>query len=120
MNDYIGAVYPDEPEEIRQYIGRLWKKEYPGQCPNTVMSCVWEYRLIALSALHGDNPHSLKKAKRYLSLLREGIVIFPPLVCINGEVIDGLHRFWAYREAGFEVVRIYQNVPLPLTMKEAA
>lgn len=70
--------------------------------------------------LCGDRPCNIKKAKRYLFLLREGIVIFPPLVCINGQVIDGLHRFWAYREAGFEVVRTYQNIPLRLTMKEAA
>lgn len=36
---------------------------------------------------------------------------FLPLVCINRMVIDGQHRFWAYRQLGYQTVRIYQNVP---------
>ena len=32
-------------------------------------------------------------------------------LCINRMVIDGQHRFWAYRQLGYQTVRIYQNVP---------
>lgn len=54
MSDYIGAVYPAEPEAIMKYIDRLWKKEYPRQCPATVMSCVWEYRLVPCLMVTAD------------------------------------------------------------------
>lgn len=47
----------------------------------------------------------------YLSLLRSGNVDFPPLVSVNGVVIDGLHRFWAYQQMGYQTVTVYQNKP---------
>ena len=44
-------------------------------------------------------------------LLWAGKVDFPPLVSVNGVVIDGLHRFWAYQQMGYQTVTVYQNKP---------
>ena len=56
----------------------------------------------------------MEKAERYKQLLLSGEADFSPLVCVNRTVIDGLHRFWAYQQLGYETVRIYQNVPWAL------
>ena len=53
----------------------------------------------------------MKKAQYYLKLLWAGKVGFPPLVSVNGVVIDGLHRFWAYQQMGYQTVTVYQNKP---------
>ena len=100
---------------ITDYLTALWKKEYPRQDRGFLYACEWEEKRVPLSSLSSDKPRSLQKARRYLELLRAG-TRFPPLVCVNGTVIDGQHRFWAYAQAGYEFVTIYQNVPWALPM----
>ena len=102
--------------EITDYLTALWKKEYPRQDRGFLYACEWEEKLVPLSELECDKPRSLKKAQRYLETLKEGTAVFPPLVCVNGTVIDGRHRFWAYAQAGYETVTVYQNVPWVLPM----
>ena len=58
-----------------------------------------------------EKPRNMEKAQQYLAVLRSGNADFPPLVCVNGMVIDGQHRFWAYQMAGYKTVKIYQNKP---------
>lgn len=95
---------------ITDYLAALWKKEYPKQDGGFIRTCEWEELRVPLSGLQCDPPRDEVKARRYLKLVRER-TMFPPLVCVNGEVIDGQHRFWAYAQAGVETVTIYQNKP---------
>lgn len=89
----------------------LWKAEYPKQDRGFIHSCEWEDLTVPIETLTADKPEDMKKARHYLELLREGKAEFPPLVCVNRMVIDGLHRFWAYRQLGYQQVTIYQNKP---------
>jgi hypothetical protein len=45
-------------------------------------------------------------------MVKEGIFNFLPIVCINNEIIDGYHRFWAYKQNGFQYIKIYVNIPV--------
>lgn len=89
----------------------LWKQEYPEQDRGFIHACEWEELTVPLEKLTADKPSDMKKARQYLALLRNGQAEFPPLVCVNNMVIDGLHRFWAYQQMGYQQVTIYQNKP---------
>lgn len=89
----------------------LWKQEYPEQDRGFIHTCEWEELTLPLEKLTADKPKDMKKARQYLALLRDGQAEFPPLVCVNNMVIDGLHRFWAYQQMGYQQVTVYQNKP---------
>ena len=89
----------------------LWKRERPRQDRGFIRACEWEEVTISLDQLAADPPKDMKKARHYLELLQKGRVQFPPLVCVNHKVIDGAHRFWAYRQLGFRQAAVYQNKP---------
>lgn len=94
----------------------LWKQEYPEQDRGFIHACEWEELTVPLEKLTADKPSDMKKARQYLALLRNGQAEFPPLVCVNNMVIDGLHRFWAYQQMGYQQVTIYQNKPWVMPM----
>ena len=96
---------------ITIYLEDLWKREYPKQDRGFIHTCEWEELTLPVNELTADPPKDMRKAKNYLRLLQEGTADFPPLVCVNRMVIDGQHRFWAYRQAGFQQVKDYQNKP---------
>ena len=85
---------------ITIYLEDLWKREYPQQDRGFIHTCEWEELTLPVNELTADPPKDMRKAKNYLRLLQEGAADFPPLVCVNRMVIDGQHRFWAYRQAG--------------------
>lgn len=89
----------------------LWKQEYPGQDRGFIHTCEWEELTVPMKELTAGKPTDMDKARHYLKLLQEGYSGFPPLVSVNGMVIDGLHRFWAYQQMGYQAVTIYQNKP---------
>ena len=89
----------------------LWKREYPGQDRGFIHTCEWEELTVPTRDLTAGKPTDMNKAQHYLKLLQEGYTGFPPLVSVNGMVIDGLHRFWAYQQMGYQTVTIYQNKP---------
>ena len=76
-----------------------------------IHTCEWEELDVPISTLKCEKPRNMEKAQQYLEALRSGNADFPPLVCVNGMVIDGQHRFWAYQMAGYTTVKIYQNKP---------
>ena len=84
---------------ITIYLEDLWKREYPKQDRGFIHTCEWEELTLPVNELTADPPKDMRKAKNYLRLLQEGTADFPPLVCVNRMVIDGQHRFWAYRQA---------------------
>lgn len=99
--------------DISAYLHDLWKKEYPKQESAFIDFCDWEEKTVPLSELCIDVPDDhieLPKARGYLEQIKNGAA-FPPLICVNGFVIDGFHRCWAYRQAGVENVKVYMNVP---------
>ena len=89
----------------------LWKQEYPEQDRGFIHTCEWEELTVPIDQLTAGKPADMKKAQYYLKLLWAGKVDFPPLVSVNGVVIDGLHRFWAYQQMGYQTVTVYQNKP---------
>lgn len=89
----------------------LMTRDYPKQDRGFIHTCEWEELTLPVNELTADPPKDMRKAKNYLRLLQEGTADFPPLVCVNRMVIDGQHRFWAYRQAGFQQVKVYQNKP---------
>lgn len=92
-------------------LDELWKQEYPGQDRGFIHTCEWEELTVPMKELTAGKPTDMNKARHYLKLLQEGYSGFPPLVSVNGMVIDGLHRFWAYQQMGYQAVTIYQNKP---------
>ena len=96
---------------ITRYLDDLWKREYPRQDRGFIHTCEWEELDVPISTLKCEKPRNMEKAQQYLEALRSGNADFPPLVCVNGMVIDGQHRFWAYQMAGYTTVKIYQNKP---------
>ena len=96
---------------ITMRLESLWNQEYPEQDRGFIHTCEWEELTLPVNELTADPPKDMRKAKNYLRLLQEGTADFPPLVCVNRMVIDGQHRFWAYRQAGFQQVKVYQNKP---------
>lgn len=102
----------DQSELIKDYIKNLWKKEYPEQNPNYLLRIEWEEKLIPINEITCNlSPKNMKKAKKYAKLIKEGIFNFSPIICINNEIIDGYHRFWAYKQNNFQYVKIYVNIP---------
>ena len=98
---------------ITNYVQDLWKKEYPKQNAGWIGSCEWIETVRPLCELEFQYPKNLKKAKEYKIKMDNGVV-FPPVICINGVVIDGLHRCWAYSKVGREYVHVYENKPFEL------
>ena len=96
---------------ITIYLEDLWKREYPKQDRGFIHTCEWEELTVPIDQLTAGKPADMKKAQYYLKLLWAGKVDFPPLVSVNGVVIDGLHRFWAYQQMGYQTVTVYQNKP---------
>ena len=96
---------------ITRYLDDLWKREYPRQDRGFIHTCEWEELDVPISTLKCEKPRNMEKAQQYLEALHSGNADFPPLVCVNGMVIDGQHRFWAYQMAGYTTVKIYQNKP---------
>ena len=96
---------------ITIYLEDLWKREYPQQDRGFIHTCEWEELTLPVNELTAEPPKDMRKARNYLRLLQEGAADFPPLVCVNRMVIDGQHRFWAYRQAGCQQVKVYQNKP---------
>ena len=108
-----GNVISMRHTNITAYLHALWKTEYPRQDAGFISTCEWEEATVPLGSLVIDPPKNhmdLAKAKRYKEQMEAG-TIFPPLVCINGLVIDGLHRSWAYTQLGQEYVQVYRNIP---------
>ena len=103
---------------ITMRLETLWKQEYPEQDRGFIHTCEWEELTVPMDQLTAGKPADMKKAQHYLKLLRAGEVDFPPLVSVNGMVIDGLHRYWAYQQMGYQTVTVYQNKPW--TMPAAA
>jgi hypothetical protein len=102
---------------ITSYIQELWQNEYPRRDAGWIRSCEWEETVRALSELTVSEPKDIRKAMRYKEMMENGAV-FPPVIAVNGTVIDGLHRCWACARLGEEYVRVYQNKPFVL--QEAA
>ena len=96
---------------ITMRLESLWKQEYPEQDRGFIHTCEWEELTVPIDQLTAGKPADMKKAQYYLKLLWAGKVDFPPLVSVNGVVIDGLHRFWAYQQMGYQTVTVYQNKP---------
>lgn len=96
---------------ITKRLENLWEQEYPDQDRGFIRTCEWEELTVPIDSLIADDPADIEKSQTFLTLLREGQVDFPPIVCVNGMVIDGLHRIWAYRQLGWQQVTIYQNKP---------
>lgn len=99
------------PHVYHQSMKRTKPSCYPKQDRGFIHTCEWEELTLPVNELTADPPKDMRKAKNYLRLLQEGTADFPPLVCVNRMVIDGQHRFWAYRQAGFQQVKVYQNKP---------
>ena len=93
---------------ITMRLESLWKQEYPEQDRGFIHTCEWEELTVPIDQLTAGKPADMKKAQYYLKLLWAGKVDFPPLVSVNGVVIDGLHRFWAYQQMGYQTVTVYQ------------
>lgn len=122
MDGYIQGLQvrlDDEKNPERKYRWLASRGRPHGvRCPawihvtgNPIHTCEWEELTLPVNELTADPPKDMRKAKNYLRLLQEGTADFPPLVCVNRMVIDGQHRFWAYRQAGFQQVKVYQNKP---------
>ena len=108
-----GQSMEAQKNNITSYIQALWNKEYPKQDANWIGSCEWVETVKPLSELQFQEPKDIGKAKQYKAKIDAGVV-FPPVICVNGVVIDGLHRCWAYSQTGKEHVHVYQNKPFAL------
>ena len=96
-------------QEIKAYLAELWHKEYPKQKGfiDFILSFDWEVCKAELSKLQCGKPHKSEKVKKYANLLSKGTQL-PPLVVINGEVIDGYHRYHALKAIDFTHYDIFK------------
>ena len=106
-----GKVMDTSRNGITEYVQSLWEKEYPKQSSVWIGSCEWEEAIVPLSELSFDKPRDPEKAREYRRRLEAGEQ-FPPVIAVNGIVIDGLHRCRAYAESGTEFIRVYKNKPV--------
>lgn len=104
--------WPHEPEKIKTYLCDLWHREYPDQgCLPFYYS--WVRRSVPLSHIVVGKPSihpSQEKVDEYIAMLFSGKKL-PPLVCLYGDLVDGYHRYLAYREVGVftDSIEIYAN-----------
>lgn len=96
-------------KRIKGELLEIWKKEYPDQGTHLIESYTWDEDVVEMAKIQCKRPASMVKVKRILDLLQNGAE-FPPIVCLNGEAIDGIHRYWAHKQAGSSVIRIYYNI----------
>ena len=93
--------WPSESDEINKYLCGLWNYEYPKQgCLPSVYT--WVRKTVALSQIAYRKPYSKlsqKKISHFIALINSGISL-PPLVCLNDELLDGFHRYQAYKKCG--------------------
>ena len=111
-----GKTMSVQSNDITQYLHSLWKKEYPKQDAGFIDTCEWEEKVIPLRDIIIDHPNdhiNLQKVRKYHEQVEAGTV-FPPVICVNGFIIDGFHRYHAYKQAEAEYVHVYQNVPWSL------
>lgn len=98
-------------ESIKKFIDKLWKKEYSNQGSISNV-CEWEEVLIPIDELLVvGEPSNKAKAKKYSKLVQSGNFNFPPLICINNQIVDGYHRYWAYKNNNFQFIKVYRNIP---------
>jgi hypothetical protein len=114
LRKYIQIItqdWPSESDAIKSYLCGLWNYEYPKQ--GCLPSCyTWVRKTVTLSQIVCDKPHSKlsqKKVNSFIELINSDISL-PPLVCLNGELLDGFHRYQAYKKCGRnDGVDIYIN-----------
>lgn len=96
-------------EQIKSYLADLWRKEYPQQVSfiDYILSFDWEVCKAEIQKLKCGKPHRKAKVEKYATLLSKGIQL-PPLVVINGEVIDGYHRYHALKAIDFTHYDIFK------------
>lgn len=98
---------------ITNTLHTLWRNEKPMQDADFINACEWEDALVPLSGLESDPPKDYldpTKINAFATAMQSGVQ-FPPLVCVNGTVIDGHHRFEALRRLGAGHARVYRNIP---------
>jgi len=102
--------WPSKSDKIKEYLCMLWEKEYSGQgCLPRCYS--WRKKAVTLGQIKYGNPAKIvqKKIDEFAKLVQAGVPL-PPLVCLNGELIDGYHRYHAYMKCGrSELIEIYTN-----------
>jgi len=104
--------WPTEPEEIKLYLCDLWLRKYPDQgCLPFYYS--WVRKRVHISRIICGKPGyrlSEEKVNGYIAQLLSGKSL-APLVCLYGELLDGYHRYGAYRDAGvfLDNIDIYLN-----------
>jgi len=114
LRKYIQIITQDWPSEsaaIKKYLCGLWNYEYPKQgCLPSYYT--WARKAIALSQIAYRKPYSKlsqKKVNNFVELINSGISL-PPLVCLNDELLDGFHRYHAYKRCGYnDGIDIYIN-----------
>ena len=98
--------------EIKDYLCKLWKQEYPAQ---GIIPAYYEWKRKNVPISHivcGEHYHGISQEKvgKFVELIKSGVEL-PPLVCLNGELIDGYHRYHAYKAVdNSDSVDIYVNV----------
>lgn len=100
--------YPTDSKEIADFLCRQWAQEFPGQNPRFPSYYQWEFRCLPVTFFVKSHPEDKEKAERYLNALCNG-ADFPPVVYLElfGEVINGIHRLWAYQQLGVLDVPTY-------------
>jgi len=114
LRKYIRIVSQDlpcEPNEIKKYLCGLWNYEYPKQgCLPSFYT--WVRKTVSLSQIVYLKPYSKlsqKKISHFIALIKSGVSL-PPLVCLNDELLDGHHRYQAYKKCGcYDGIDIYIN-----------
>jgi len=107
----IMNTWPSEPGNIKRYLCDLWGREYPEQgC--LPLYYTWKHKSISISQIKYGNPFRISpdKVDAYVKLLCSGISL-PPLVCLYGELIDGYHRYHAFKKFGLftDSIDVYMN-----------
>ena len=98
-----------DAEEIKNYLCELWRSEYPSQgCLPAYYS--WKLKRMPLLEIVYGNPAGISREKvnNFIQLIQSGAVL-QPLVCFNGELIDGYHRYHAYKKCGIVEADVYIN-----------
>ena len=103
--------WPFDSDRIKEHLCDIWKHEYPEQgCLPCYYS--WEKVCISLSDVKYGTPTKISqdKIKEFIAIIKSGKQ-FPPLICFNGELIDGYHRYHAYKKLGItKNIEIYRNI----------
>lgn len=112
-----GKAAAQDDDEARAAVAEVMQRDYPQLPESWADAYNWRLSRVKLDSIQAGRRPSKRnpdKLKALLQAIEDGEELPPLIVVEEGDarqMVDGYHRWWAYREAVREVVEVYLGEP---------